>query len=92
MDDFDAKNHLRDLHREADNQRLAQLVEAGAESKQQKVAHRSLFTFSFKLLAWMFAQTRRAASGIVAQSDRPRHATQLPAHPGTTPARGRPRK
>ncbi len=59
MDDFDAKNHLRDLHREADNERLAQLAAAGVEAKQQKVAHRSLLTTVFKLLTWMFAQTRR---------------------------------
>jgi hypothetical protein len=34
MDDFDAKNHLRDLHREADLRRLARLVKAGAAVKQ----------------------------------------------------------
>ena len=61
MDDFDAKNHLRDLHREANNERLAQLVEAGAEVKKPKVAQRSVFSVAVRLLAWMFAQTRRAA-------------------------------
>ena len=60
MDDFDAKNHLRDLHREADNERIAQLVEAESETKKPKVAQRSLFAVAVRLLAWMFAQTRRA--------------------------------
>jgi hypothetical protein len=34
MDDFDAKNHLRDVHREADLRRLARLAKAGAAVKQ----------------------------------------------------------
>jgi hypothetical protein len=59
MDDFDAKNHLHDLHREANNERLARLVEANAEAKKQKAANRSRFTFSFKLLTWLFAHARR---------------------------------
>jgi len=34
MDDFDAKNHLRDVHREADLRRLAQLAQRSAAVKQ----------------------------------------------------------
>jgi len=59
INDFDARNHLRDLRREADHERLAQLVEAGEEAKKQKPAHQSRFTIISKMLAWMFAQTRR---------------------------------
>ena len=62
MDDFDAKNGLRDLHREADNERLARLVAAGAEAQKPKVAQRSLFTVPVRLLAWIFAQTRWVVS------------------------------
>ncbi len=60
MDDFDAKNHLRDLHREAANERLAQVVEAAVEAQKPKVERRSFFASSLKWLASMFAQTRRA--------------------------------
>jgi hypothetical protein len=34
MDDFDAKNHLRDVHREADLSRLARLAQVGAPPRQ----------------------------------------------------------
>jgi hypothetical protein len=34
MDEFDAKNHLRDAHREADLSRLARLAKAGAPPRQ----------------------------------------------------------
>jgi hypothetical protein len=30
MDDFDARNHIRDMHRYADQRRLAQLAQQGA--------------------------------------------------------------
>ena len=60
MDDFDAKNRLRDLHREADNERIARLVEAGTEAKKPKETHWSFFNVTYKFLARMFTQTRRA--------------------------------
>ncbi len=59
MDEFNAKNHLLDLRREAANERLVQLVKAGVEAKQQKAAPRSLLINAFKLLTWIFAQSRR---------------------------------
>jgi hypothetical protein len=39
MDDFDAKNHLRDIHREADLRRLAQLAKAGQTSSTRDGCH-----------------------------------------------------
>jgi len=36
MDDFDAKNHIRDLRRYAEQRRLARLVQADTTSKQEK--------------------------------------------------------
>jgi hypothetical protein len=50
MNDFDAKNHLRDLYREAANERLARQVEEAAQPKTKKVVRPSLFTTSVKLL------------------------------------------
>ncbi|MBZ0289926.1 MAG: hypothetical protein K8I30_20045 [Anaerolineae bacterium] len=57
MYDFDAKNHLRDLRREAANERLAkQVEEAAVESKQKETPRPSLFTASVKLLTGVFAR------------------------------------
>ncbi|HEX2905783.1 MAG TPA: hypothetical protein VHO69_02905 [Phototrophicaceae bacterium] len=47
MDDYDAKNHLRDLHREAEERRLAQLARAGRRPKSRR---RSLLASSLQLL------------------------------------------
>ena len=51
MYDYDAKNHLSDLHREAANERLARQVEEAAQPKAKKVIRPSIFTTSVKLLA-----------------------------------------
>jgi hypothetical protein len=56
MNEFDAKNHLNDLYREAASERLARQVEEAAEAKQKKVVRPSLFTSSVKLLAGAFAR------------------------------------
>jgi hypothetical protein len=56
MNDFDAKNHLNDLRREAANERFARQVETAAENQPKKVARPSLFTTSVKLLAGAFAR------------------------------------
>ena len=56
MYDFDAKNHLNDLYREAASERLARQVEEAAEAKQKKVVRPSLFTTSVKLLTGTFAR------------------------------------
>ncbi len=50
MYEFDAKNHLNDLHREVANERLARQVEEAAQPKPKKVVRPSLFTTSVKLL------------------------------------------
>jgi hypothetical protein len=50
MNDFDAKNHLNDLRREAINEHLARQLEEAAQPKTKKVVRPSLFTTSVKLL------------------------------------------
>jgi hypothetical protein len=50
MNEFDARNHLNDLYREAANERLARQIEE-AQPKAKKVVRPSLFTTSVKLLA-----------------------------------------
>lgn len=58
MYDYDAKNHLNDLYREAANERFAKEVEEAAEANhnQKKPARPSLFTTSVKLLTGTFAR------------------------------------
>jgi hypothetical protein len=50
MYDYDAKNHLNDLYREAANERFAKEVEEVAEANKKKPVRTSLFTASVKLL------------------------------------------
>lgn len=59
MNDFDAKNHLRDLRRAADNERLAQLIMAQVEADKPKATHGAFLSTVVRLLTWMFTQTRR---------------------------------
>jgi hypothetical protein len=56
MDGFDAKNHLNDLHREAEQRRIARLVKEGFEAEQKKQQHPSLIEASFRLIAGGFAR------------------------------------
>lgn len=51
MYDYDAKNHLSDLQREAANERFAKAVEEATEANRKKAVRPSLFTASVKLLA-----------------------------------------
>ncbi len=51
MDDFDAKNHIRDMHRAAEMHTLARMVQAGAQAKQvRQPARLTLVRDSIKLL------------------------------------------
>jgi response regulator of citrate/malate metabolism len=50
MDDFDAKNHILDMHRYAEQRQLQRLVEAGAKINQQKPAKQSVGNNTFNLL------------------------------------------
>ena len=56
MYDYDAKNHLNDLRREAANERIARQVETAAEPQPKKVVRPSIFTTSVKLLTGAFAR------------------------------------
>ena len=57
MYDYDAKNHLKDLYREAANERFAKAVEEAAEANNKKKSVRpSLFTASVKLLTGTLAR------------------------------------
>jgi ribosomal protein L29 len=56
MYDYDAKNHLRDLRREAANERFAKQVEEAAETQPKKAARPSIITTSVKLLTGTFAR------------------------------------
>ena len=56
MYDFDAKNHLNDLRRDAANERFAREVEAAKAAQPKKVERPSIFTASVKLLTGAFAR------------------------------------
>jgi hypothetical protein len=54
MDDFDAKNHIRDMHREADLQRLARLAQPSAPIKQAQLVRLVLVGSSILVLLLAF--------------------------------------
>jgi hypothetical protein len=51
MDDFDAKNHIRDMHRAAEMRTLARMAQANKEAKPTRQPVRfTLISDSIKLL------------------------------------------
>jgi hypothetical protein len=56
MDDFDAKNHIRDMHRDAEMRRLARLAEANAKANQTKQSAVTLIPHRIMTLALTFVR------------------------------------
>jgi hypothetical protein len=50
MDDFDAKNHIRDMHRYAEQRQLEQLVQQGEKVNRAKPGKPSIIINTITLL------------------------------------------
>ena len=57
IDDFDAKNHIRDMHRAAETRTLARMAQAGTQAKPVRQPVRlTLVNDSIKLLLMTFVR------------------------------------